>query len=217
MSLKQANAKYVQCIIKYPLLTKAITGAILNGLNEIISTTVTSDYSTIEILGYKVNHVLSPKLIKMIIYGGLISTPTSHYMYHIINNKIFTGNLSKLGKILQILTSLFTVTPTICGIFVSWVSLINNYQVDKGEFNLCKEVSKMVNIVKTGLKRGYKGILKTAMVTSLMSLIIAQNYIPQELWVVFFSSVSFVLGTIQNIKLKKLQKQARLDKEEKSE
>jgi hypothetical protein len=40
---------------------------------------------------------------------------------------------------------------------------------------------------------------------SAVSLVIAQKYIDPQLWVVFFSVVSFCVGTYQNTKLKRKQ------------
>ncbi|KAG7661573.1 uncharacterized protein J8A68_004942 [[Candida] subhashii] len=211
-NLKQLNAQYLGYLVKYPLLTKAITAGCLAGLNETIASIITSEFNESKVCGVRIKHVFSQKLVKMMFYGGLISTPLSHYMYHIINNKIFKGKLSKLGKILQILTSLFTVTPTITCVFVSWISIINNYKISEGSFDLCQEIKKIGTVVKNGLKGGYKPTLKTALGTSFCSLVIAQNFIAPELWVVFFNIVYFFLGTYQNTKLKTLQKKLRLQK-----
>lgn len=211
-NLKQLNTQYLGYLAKYPLLTKAITAGCLAGLNETVASTITSEFQQTKILGVKINHVFSQKLVKMIFYGACMSTPISHYMYHIINNKIFKGKLTSVGKILQLLTSLFTVTPTITLVFVSWISIINGYKKSVGSLDVGNELAKITSIIKNGLKAGYKPMLKTALVTSFCSLVIAQNFIAPELWVVFFNVVYFFLGTYQNTKLKILQKKARLQK-----
>ncbi|KAL6450785.1 wscA Woronin body membrane protein wscA [Candida maltosa Xu316] len=191
-----------------------MTAGVFAGLNETTATVLTNEYKEIKIAGVNIKHVFSEKLLKMIIYGSCIATPISHYMYHIINNKLFKGPLSARQKVLQILTSLFTVTPFLSGCFVAWISLINNYQLPKHGFNLCTEITRISTIVKNGLSQGYLGVLKSSMVTSSFALVIAQKFIPPELWVVFFNVVYFFLGTYQNTKLKRFQKQQRIKKQE---
>ncbi|CAI5758406.1 unnamed protein product [Candida verbasci] len=203
-SLAKLNAQYVQYIIKYPLLTKSITTGIFCGLNETISSILTGEYKESKILGINIKHVISKKLVKMIIYGSLIATPISHYLYYIINNKIFIAPLTSKQKVLQILTSLSTVTPILSACFVSWISLINNYT--PGKEDLSTELKRIKNVVSTGLKKGYFSVLKTSLITSLFALIVAQRFVPPELWVVFFNLVYFIMGTYQNTKLKNLQK-----------
>lgn len=206
------NAQYLAYLMQYPLLTKSITSGIFSGLNETVSSIITNEYKETKVLGIKVKHVFSEKLLKMIIYGALIATPISHNMYAVIN-KIYKPPLSKRQKILQLLTSLLTVTPTISACFVSWISIINNYK--RSSCNPVTELKKILFIVKAGLKKGYLPVLKSSLTTSFFALLVAQNFVRPELWVVFFNLVYFVLGTYQNTKLKKLQKQQRLAEAEK--
>ncbi|KAK6458670.1 uncharacterized protein RJT20DRAFT_7846 [Scheffersomyces xylosifermentans] len=217
--MSSLNKQYLTYLAKYPLLTKSITAGVFSGLNEIVSSSITNEFKESVVFGkYKVKHFFTQKLLTMIIYGSLIATPISHNLYYIINNKLFVGALTTKGKILKILTSLLTVTPILSACFVSWIALINNYKLktDK-EFDIGLEAKKIVAIVKAGLKKGYKAVLKSSLVTSFFSLIVAQAFIPPELWVVFFNLVYFVLGTYQNTKLKKLQKQQRLQQQKKDE
>lgn len=203
------NKKYLACLVAYPLLTKSVTAGVLGALNESLATALSGDYKTLSfpVLGRKVQikHVVSPKIVSMVIYGALISTPISHTLYGILN-RVFSGNMTPLKKLLQLLTSLLTITPTITAVFVAWLSFINGYSLPSGASLLTKEVAKIACLVKTGLKNNYFGMLKTSVSTSLVSLVIAQNFIQPELWVVFFNLVYFVLGTVQNTKLKKAQR-----------
>lgn len=212
ITMSSLNAQYLAYLIKYPLLTKSITSGVFSGLNETVASVLTNEFQETKVAGIKIKHVFTQKLLTMIIYGSCIATPISHYMYFIINNKIFKGPLTKSGKILQILTSLSTVTPTLAACFVSWIALINNYKLPKGSINPIAELNKIVAIVRAGLKKGYFGVLKSSLVTSSVALVIAQKFVPPELWVVFFNVVYFFLGTYQNTKLKRLQKQQRLAK-----
>lgn len=210
MSLKSLNAKYLGYLAAAPLLTKSITAGCFSGLNEIISSTITNDFAEVTIAGVKVKHFLTPKLLTMIIYGSLIATPISHNLYAVIN-KIFKAPLSPAQKLLQILTSLSTVTPILAGCFTAWIALINNYKPTGA--SACEELKRAFRIAKYALTHNYLPILRSSLVTSSVSLVIAQKFVRPELWVVFFNFVYFVLGTYQNTKLKKIQKLQRAQKQ----
>lgn len=203
------NQVYLQYLVRYPLLTKSITTGVLCGLNESISSVVTKDYGQ-----YRA------KLIKMIIYGSFIVTPISHNLYAVLN-KVFAAkpgkSLSPAMKILQLLTSLLTITPILSAVYTSWVS-INNYY--KPQIKAAKqttvaytkqELIRIGQVIKYGMKTNYTKFLKSSVVTSFSCLVVAQNCIPPQLWVVFFNVVYFVVGTYQNIRVKRLNKQKKPD------
>ncbi|MCH0629954.1 Mpv17/PMP22 family protein [Kocuria palustris] len=201
-SLAALNAQYLAYLAKYPLLTKSVTAGILGALNEIIASVVTGDVPEITLFGdVKVKNLLTKKTIGLAIYGFCLLTPISHYMYGIIN-EIFAGPPSTLKKVLQILTSLLTVTSSVCAVYTSWVGLLNNYVPGKAG-SISGEVANILNIIKVSMKTNYLNVYKTSFVTSGLSLIIAQKYLPPQLWVVFFSVVGFVVGTFQNAKMKR--------------
>lgn len=155
--------------------------------------------------------MFSAKILTMMFYGAFIVTPTSHYLYGVLN-KIFKGpNLSVRMKVAQIVTSLCTITPLLSAIFTSWLSVINNYafpsiphkQIQNYHWaDVKQELVNMRRIVLVGLRTNYAAILKSSVATSLCTLVVAQNFVEPELWVVFFNAVYFVLGTYQNTKLK---------------
>lgn len=214
MSLKAANTKYLQYLVTYPLLTKSVTAGVLAGLNETISTGLSGEYRETTVAGRKIKHVLSPKILTMIVYGAFIITPISHTMYGVLN-RVFKGpNLSKKMKVLQILTSLSTITPTLPAVFTAWVSIINVYRPPTKGFDPVVELEKIGRIIRGGLQKGYKRVLKTSLVTSAILLVIAQSFIPPQLWVVFFNLVYFFMGTYQNTKLKIQAKKMREQKEQ---
>ncbi|KAK6198096.1 uncharacterized protein RJT21DRAFT_54401 [Scheffersomyces amazonensis] len=208
-TLRALNAQYLDHLGKNPLLTKSITAGIYAALNEIISSIISDDLQETAICGkYKVKHFFTPKLLSMIFYGSLISTPISHNIYEVINKKIFVGKLTTAQQVAKFFTSLLTVTPLLAGVYGSWLSIINNYKFPESwkSTSIPKELAKIFYIVKLGLKKVYPVLLKSSLITSFFSLIIAQKYIPPELWVVFLNTVFFILGTYQNTKLKKQQK-----------
>lgn len=64
----------------------------------------------------------------------------------------------------------------------------------------------MKEVIIRGIRTNYAKFLRSSMVTNFSCLIVAQNFIPTELWVVFFNLVYFVLGTYQNIKVKRFNR-----------
>lgn len=202
MSLSELNLKYLQYLAKYPLLTKSVTAGLLGGLNEIVASVYVGDNSE------KKAPILSSKTIGLIIYGFFIATPISHNLYKIIN-QFFLPPLSNKQKAAQIITSLATVTPTMSAAYAGWISLLQVYKYNGKP--LSEELKKIYLIFTGGIKKNFKPIFKTSLVVSTLSLIIAQKYISQELWVVFFAGVSFLVGTYLNIKVKQKAKLLKKD------
>lgn len=215
-SLVALNAQYLQYLTKYPLLTKLVTAAVLNALNEIIALLLTGDIQEVQVGPFKVKNLITKKTIGLAIYGFCLLTPISHYLYNIIN-QIFAGPKSLRKNILQILTSLLTVTLSVCAVYTAWVGLLNTYTPGKAG-SACGEILAILSNIKTSLKNNFKTVYKASFVTSGCALVIAQKYLPPQLWVVFFSVVGFCVGTFQNTKMKsKLMaaKRAQLDKDKK--
>jgi peroxisomal membrane protein 2 len=208
-SLKTLNLQYLRYLAKYPLLTKSVTAGLLSGLNEIIASLYTGDVETIDICGIKVRKLLTSKTIGLIIYGFCISTPIAHYLYSIIN-QIFIPPLSNKGKLLQILTSLSTVTPSIAAAYAGWIGLLNAYHPNPKN-DLVTEIKQIWTVFIGSIAKNFKPIVKTSLFVTSISLVVAQKYVAPELWVVFFALVSFFVGTFLNIKLK--QKQLKQKKE----
>lgn len=204
---------------KYPLLTKSVTAGILAALNESIASLVTRDFKTntvsFKTKQYSIKHVFSPKILTMIVYGSLIVTPITHNMYAGLN-KLFGPNLSRAMKLLQIAASLSTVTPLVSAVYVSWLSIINNYNVANVVRRAARDKAvswsdnwdEIRSIVVDGLKKNYMAVVKTSAMTSIATLTIAQNFLRPEMWVVFFNFVYFIIGTVQNIRVKRNQKRA---------
>jgi len=53
--------------------------------------------------------------------------------------------------------------------------------------------------VKTAVKRAFFPVLRVASVSSPLSMLVAQNFLPPELWVPWFNIVAFTLGTTFNV------------------
>lgn len=209
------NAQYLSYLAQYPLLTKSITAGVFAALNELIASGIAGDFQTtkINLFGCKktIKHVLSPKVLLMVVYGAFLATPISHKLYGVLN-KVFAGKLSPGMKLLQILASLCTVTPTLSAIYVAWLSVINGYRPQSCEIK--KEACRAIQVMKYGLKKNYGLVLRTSAVTTAIAVTFAQKFLAPELWVVFFSFVAFVVGTVQNTRLKLRLKAADQDKKD---
>lgn len=210
------NAKYLACLAQYPLLTKSVTAGVLAAINELVATAISGDYHETKVRIFEksrtIRHVLSAKTLLMIVYGALVATPISHQLYKILN-RVFPGKLSPVMKIVQIITLLCTVSPTLNAVFVAWLSVINEYRMSSTDVK--KELAKLMLVIKEGLKKNFWLIYGSSAPTSLFSIAFAQTFLPPELWVVFFNVVFFVLGTIQNTKFKLNLRKQRLLQEKK--
>lgn len=207
------NAKYLACLAQYPLLTKSVTSGVLAALNELIATAVSGQYNetTVNVLGKKIKtrHIFSKKTLLMVIYGAFIATPISHQLY-VVLGRLFPGKLSPARKAAQIITSLCTISPVLSAVFVSWLSVINGYRVKTSDVK--QELQRVVLVIKAGMKTSFWPIYRKSAQTTLVAMVFAQSFLPQQLWVVFFTFVFFVLGTIQNTRFKLSQAaQARKD------
>lgn len=209
------NDKYLAALSKNPLLTKMATSGVLSSLNEIIASLSSGllNQKKILVLGKEttISHPFSTKIGLMVIYGALLSTPVAHYYYG-FSNKIFGAKQSPRTKILQLATALSTLSPFLSAVYVSWLAIINSYRYSsKG---VGAELCRLAAVVKTGLKNNFWLVYRTSAITQLVALVLAQNYVPPELWVVFTNFIYFVVGTIQNTKIKIKQRNERLKKSE---
>lgn len=216
--MSSLNKAYLSWLSQYPLLTKSVTAGVLAAVNELVATAVSGEYHktsfTVRGHKYEIKHVLSKKTLLMVVYGAFVATPLSHQLYKIIN-RVFQGKLGPMMKVLQILTSLCTVTPTLSAAFASWLSVINGYKVSSSDTS--KELARVRLVISDGLRRNFWLVYRSSAQTSTVSLIFAQSFLPPELWVVFFTVVFFVLGTVQNTKFKLGQRAQRLQQEQQEE
>lgn len=215
MSVKN---KYVHYLTEYPLLTKCATSAVLAALNEAIASAVAGDYQSAQmtILGQKrlVRHVLSPKILLMVLYGSLVATPISHLLYQVLN-RVFKGNLSAVMKLVQIGTSLLTISPALAAAYVAFLSLINGYKCQSQ--GAVAELKRMAQAVRIGLKKSFWAVYKTSAQTSVVLIAVAQKFIAPQLWTPFFSLVYFVIGTFQNTRFKLKQRETEREAEREAE
>jgi len=191
-------AAYLTQLATNPLRTKAITTSVLQFAQEVLAShcagvpaeRVPKDASI-------VSHVLarakvSPKAFQMALYGFFVSAPVSHALVGAMQ-KFFVGKTGLAAKIGQLLAANLVVAPIQILVYLTCTSIINGARSTT-------EISRI-------LKGGFFQVLRITWMTLPLTVVIAQRYIPQELWVPWMTFVQFLTGTYFNTKLKKLRMQ----------
>ncbi|CAO3629645.1 unnamed protein product [Cunninghamella echinulata] len=129
----------------------------------------------------------------MALYGLLISGPLSHTLYEIMN-KIFAGKTGPKVKIGQLLFSNLIISPIMNSVYISAMTFLAGG----------RSIKQMKGAVQGGLLR----MQKISWVISPLTMLFAQNFLPQQTWVPFFSFIAFIFGTYMNTMLKRRRIQA---------
>lgn len=197
------NSKYLAALAKYPLLTKSVTAAVLAALNELLASAIAGDIKTTKLQirsrSFNIRHVISTKTAQMVVYGALIATPISHVLYKILY-WLFRGKTTARSKALQTAVAITTISPLLSAIYVSWLLLINSNLLDSRDVK--SRLLKVEAAIRRGLKSSFWAVYRTSAVTSVVAITAAQNFVPQDLWVSFFSLVYFIVGSVQNTRFK---------------
>ncbi|KAF5311993.1 hypothetical protein D9619_003132 [Psilocybe cf. subviscida] len=199
-------AKYLLQLAQHPLRTKAITTSALCFLQEVLGSNLSgtpprvSKNSSPLVRALNGAHI-DAKAIKMALYGFLISAPMSHFLIGLLQ-KAFEGKTSTRDRIAQIVASNLLVSPIQTSVYLASMAVLNG-------------AGSIEEVIKT-VKAGFFSVIRISWVVSPLSLTIAQKFIPVELWVPFFNSIQFVLGTYFNIRVKQLRLAA-LKKEKKDQ
>jgi len=119
------------------------------------------------------------KSVKMGVYGAFISAPMSHYLVGALQ-KAFAGKTSATAKVAHILANNILIAPIQTVVFLACMAIING--------------AKSLEEIKRTVKGGFFSVIKVTWVASPLSMVIAQKFIPVELWVPFFNMVAFTLG-----------------------
>ncbi|KAH3670439.1 hypothetical protein OGAPHI_000954 [Ogataea philodendri] len=212
--LSDLNKKYLDTLEKRPLATKAVTAAVLNGLNEQLASLFAGDSKEYTVkLGSKsitISHSITKRVPLMFLYGLLINGPFSHYSYKLLQ-KVYRPPLSKKLKLAQILTSMATITPIISALMVSYISLIANLKLAKvKDLESAKsQLSEALQKVKLALQKSLFSVIRSSWISSPIFILVAQRFLKPNQWAVFFNFCYFVLGTYNNTLIKRKQKEQR--------
>jgi len=200
---------YLQQLATHPLRTKAITGGTLCFIQETLASHIAGTPSPTPskdapfILHALARAKIDSKTVKMGIYGALVSAPLGHVLVGLLQ-KAFAGKTSTGAKIAQILCSNLLVAPIQASVYLASIAIING--------------AKTIDDVLRTVKGGFMAVMRMTWVSSPLTMVFAQKFLPQELWVPFFNLVGFVLGTYFTTRVKTLRlaaEKAKKDKEEK--
>ncbi|KAG1757717.1 hypothetical protein EDB19DRAFT_1658670 [Suillus lakei] len=97
--------------------------------------------------------------------------------------KAFAGKTGLKARLGQLLASNLLIAPINATVFLASMAIING----------AKSVDEVIRTVRV------------SWVVSPLSMTIAQQFIPVEMWVPFFNTIQFVVGTFVNIKVKKMK------------
>ncbi|RDB28484.1 Peroxisomal membrane protein PMP22 [Hypsizygus marmoreus] len=200
--------KYLTQLSLHPLRTKAITTGTLCFVQEVLGSTLArapvqrpakdAPYILHILAGLNIDL----KAFKMALYGFLVSAPLGHFLTGALQ-KAFAGKTSTGAKIGQILANSLLIAPIQTASFLASMAVING----------AKSIDEVVKTVKAG----FFSVLRISWVISPLTLVIAQKFVPLDLWVPFFNAIQFVLGTFFNVHVKQMRiaaaKKERLEKE----
>lgn len=183
-------ARYNYLLKKRPLLTKIVTGAVLNAASELISQLTTQSKEdnegqkrssgSLEKLKQLIQKPRYFKLIAMLLYGGLVNAPISHFCYKWITYFTDRRVAAKWKRLAQLCGSWFVVSPIQVFFLITALTLVN---LDAKSAKL----SQGLQAVKANLRSKYAPMLSSSIVSSTAFVSIAQQYIAPEKWSVFLS------------------------------
>lgn len=116
----------------------------------------------------------------MAAYGGLISAPLAHFFVGFFQ-RMFAGRPpSARTNLLQILAMQLVQSPITALVYLASMAVING--------------ARTANQVRATVRAGFGNVLKSMWISSPLAIAVAQKFLPQETWVVWFNVVSFVIG-----------------------
>ncbi|KAF8560237.1 hypothetical protein OG21DRAFT_1401979 [Imleria badia] len=201
-------AQYLVQLSTNPLRTKAITSAAFSFLQEVIGSHAArvppnptpKDASVLSKALARAH--IDAKAFKMALYGFFVSAPLGHVLVGLLQ-KAFAGKVGLKYRVGQLLASNLLIAPIQTTAFLASMAVING----------AKSVEDVVRTVKSG----FFAVIRVNWIVSPLSMVVAQQFIPVELWVPFFNIIQFALGTLFNIKVKRLRLAAAKKEEEQKE
>ncbi|CAJ0841279.1 13365_t:CDS:2 [Entrophospora sp. SA101] len=124
------------------------------------------------------------KVIKMTLYGLLISGPLNHYVFMVLDKLFNRISKGAAAKILQVITFQLIFTP----IHYIVMAIISG--------------SRDLNQIISNFKKSILKLELTACAASLVTLIFAQSFLDPRFWASFFNLSGFTFGLIANVKAK---------------
>ncbi|KAI8339049.1 hypothetical protein BC941DRAFT_350494 [Chlamydoabsidia padenii] len=172
---------YLSQLAANPLQTKACTSGVLSGTQELFAQKLSGQKN------------IDRRIIHMFFYGLCLSGPLSHYLYEIMN-KVFAGKTGPKVKLGQLLFANLIISPIMNSVYIGTMTFLAG--------------GRSIKQIKASIQGGWLRMQKMSWVISPLSMITAQNFLPQQTWVPFFSFIAFLFGTYMNTMLKRKHIQA---------
>ncbi|KAJ3179739.1 hypothetical protein HDU85_004738 [Gaertneriomyces sp. JEL0708] len=186
------SAFYLESLRTHPLLTKSVTSASLNGLQELLAALFSGQ------------PVDGQKAVYMGLYGFTISAPLGHVLYELLN-KIFANKpATAIWSVMKLLASNFGIAPLQNAVYLAAMAIISN-------------PLRPVQAIKHTLGTQFMKVMRMTWIMFPAVQIVAFKYLPQEAWLPFFNLVSFVFGTYINTMTKIALRKSDEDKKRKAE
>lgn len=126
----------------------------------------------------------------MAIYGFFVSAPLNHVLVGQLQ-KAFAGKEGIKYKLAQLLANNLLVSPVTVSAYLASMAIING----------AKSVDEIIKTVRAG----FFSVIRVSWTVSPIAMVVAQKYLPVELWVPFFNAIQFVLGTYFNTRVKQMR------------
>ncbi|KAI8981264.1 hypothetical protein BD414DRAFT_523585 [Trametes punicea] len=197
-------AAYVRNLSAHPLRTKALTTAVLQFFQEILASHFAGappprvSKNAPFLLHVLARAQVTPKAFKMAAYGFFVSAPVSHTLVKALQ-RVFAGKTGLAARLGTLLASQLVVAPIQVFTYLACMAVING--------------AKSVDDVAKTVKAGFGKVIRITWMTAPVYMVLAQRFLPAELWAPFFNFMQFLIGTVLSTKIKKMRLEADKKKE----
>ena len=174
--VKKLSLLYTRCLVSQPCLTKALTTAVLNTVEE---------YSAQRLSCQHGSHapINTTRIMKMALYGLLLSGPLSHHLYRMLE-EMLGHHVGTAAAILKILASNFVLAPIQNLVYVVALGVISRFSADEMDAHV---------------RSTFWPIMKQTWLVFPLVSAVAQYFVPPQLHTPFYSLTALVFGVYCNL------------------
>ncbi|KAJ1964699.1 hypothetical protein IWQ62_002860 [Dispira parvispora] len=194
-SLLQA---YLHSLDRHPLVTKALTSGILQGLQEQLALVLSGTSRSLS-SKKKTWALLNPKVVQMTLYGLLISGPMGHFLYAWLSRWLAKRS-GPMVPVLMLLVSNLVISPIQNAVYVLAMAYIAGQRSPKQ--------------LLTTLHQQWPGLQKVSCVLFPVVQLVASKLLHPNHWVPFFNLMGFVFGLYFNTLLKRQRRKTLTEKKD---
>lgn len=174
---------YLNALIEHPVRTKSLTSGTLNGLAELIGGIISGQKDE------ESESYFSSRVLKMALYGALVSGPLSHYLIDLVQKAFRRSKKGWASNISQIVAINLLVNPILAVTYITWMAVIAG--------------ARSIKDIRARIRASLWSVLRSQWVTSPLLIAFAQKYIPKLAWTPVFSFFAFILTTYHNTIVRK--------------